>query len=417
MIILHFATQLVLLLKEKLVNAVDAVPNRPLEALAAQSRPLGVRVSSFVVTGGFFDNSSNGFIATLRLRWQNTEDGVEVLDEMAFDHPPQIVVPPNACSLHVKNKGLAGSSWYNGELWACFPNTIVAFSQPTASMRLWKQVRVIDNDYFNDLHHLSVGPKGLVVANTGLETIDVVSFEGVLLHRISLIPQDLTQLRLTSSRTSGEDFRIHNTKIPIPHQKHVNHITLLPSSKDEINILVTCFGNPEAEARGILKRVNLKCAVDKDPGGKEAFVATHEHIIATIDGYPHDGEVLPATDEAWVTTVIGDVLAMNLLTGQETTGSRIRLYDRHDCAHGWTRGLCVLPSGVLVGSTAIDPKSKGATYPGIPWPWDVAITTTAITFVPTSTAERATIVNLDFPKSSQQARSKIFSVLAIPEPS
>ena len=74
-----------------------------------------------------------------------------------------------------------GFGFAEGRLWVCSFGEIVGFDdwpprRPCAHITL---------PSFNDLHHCRPWRGALAVANTGLETVDLVSFEGELLERLS----------------------------------------------------------------------------------------------------------------------------------------------------------------------------------------------------------------------------------------
>ena len=116
-------------------------------------------VERFLVTGGFFDGSSEGYIGELSLR--RDDDRVE----LAFE--PRLICEPPEPKLRVVNKGFTGGSLHNGLLWLCSPNQVLGFSPSD-----YQLVRVIDDPGFNDLHHVLAEDHGLTVVNTGLESLD-----------------------------------------------------------------------------------------------------------------------------------------------------------------------------------------------------------------------------------------------------
>jgi hypothetical protein len=122
--------------------------------------------------------------------------------------------PP--ASLHTAGQKVqfTGFSFAGERLLVCSFGEILVFDS-------WPPLRPagrITHPCFNDLHHCLPWHGGLAVANTGLETVDLVSLEGELLERWDLLAGEPDARRIDE----GTDYRrILDTK---PHRRHVNHL-------------------------------------------------------------------------------------------------------------------------------------------------------------------------------------------------
>ena len=308
----------------------------------------------FAVTGGFFDGTADGFIAVLEV-WTAAVRTAGGCLSMRVTHlrllPPQIVKPPDP-ALAVPNKGLAGASWHDGALWTCFPNQVVAYLPPLAPSGRWRRHAVINNNRFNDLHHVSASAFGIVVANTGHESVDALGFDGSLLAREPLVGGELQQQRVAEASSAGVDYRVHSTKSKTPHQVHVNHVACLGPAgegvENQLDVLVTTFGNPEAPSGGALTAMQLHTGDSEGAG--EVPGARQSRLVARFDSFPHDGAVDPrgsglgaGKPAAWVTLVTGEVAAIDIESGERL--KTLVVHARNGCGKGWTRGLHVLPEG------------------------------------------------------------------------
>jgi hypothetical protein len=125
-------------------------------------------------------------------------------------------------SLHVTGQKVqfTGFSLAEERLFVCSFGEILVFDS-------WPPTRPagrITHPGFNDLHHCLPWGEGLAVANTGLETVDLVSLEGELLERWDLLAGEADARRI-DERTDYR--RILDTK---PHRRHVNHLFSVESA-------------------------------------------------------------------------------------------------------------------------------------------------------------------------------------------
>jgi hypothetical protein len=83
----------------------------------------------------------------------------------------------------------------------------------------------------------------------------------------------------------------------------------------------------------------------------------------------------------WNSTVDGFIVESNSNTGEVVRRWDLSLYP--DVPRGWTRGLCVLRDGFLVGSTVVrDTAENWLDQHQSDWNFDVKNSRTAVLFVP-----------------------------------
>jgi hypothetical protein len=107
-----------------------------------------------------------------------------------------------------------GFCFAGGRLWVCSFGEILGFDdwpprEPCARITL---------PGFNDLHHCLPWQGGLAVANTGLETVDWIDFDGQLRERWDLLA---AEAGARSIDPTCDYRRVADTK---PHRRHVNHL-------------------------------------------------------------------------------------------------------------------------------------------------------------------------------------------------
>ncbi|HVI03776.1 MAG TPA: hypothetical protein VM869_34020, partial [Enhygromyxa sp.] len=272
----------------------------------------------FLITGGFFDGSSEGYIGELSLRREG--------ERVVLSFTPRLICEPPEPGLRVVNKGFAGGSCHDGILWLCSANQVLGFS--LEDLRL---VRAIDDPAFNDLHHVLAEDRGLTVVNTGLESLDELDYDGRLRRRRLLTSDGRTRARLARA----SEFRTWDSH---PHLMHANHCAR------------------RGDGALLLTLVRQRRIVWSDGSDEDWAWASPE-----FPGPPHEGFIAthPPSGRAclWVTTVPGEIIACDPETGELI--ERWSLAER-GAAQGWTRGLCVLEHGLLVGTTRI--RSSNADY-------------------------------------------------------
>lgn len=315
----------------------------------------------FLVTGGFFDGGCDGYVGELELR---RRDGVT---SMAFE--PRLTHQPTDPALRVPNKGFTGGTILDRRLWVCGANQVLAFD-----VERWSLVEQVDDPAFNDLHHVLAEEQGLTVVNTGLESVDVFDRQGVLQDRVLLTSDARTRQRL--ERVA--EFRTCDSN---PHFMHASHC----ARTTDDGLLLTL----------VRQRRVVDCR-DWSWASPEYPAPPHDGFLAE---HAPSGRCL-----LWATTVAGEIFASDPFTLELI--EHWSLPDRGGPV-GWTRGLCVLDDGVLVGTTRI--RANNAEYFQRWTSRDHAQSRTALAFLPFD--DRASVVAVDvFPKRP----AKVFSILRVP---
>jgi hypothetical protein len=318
----------------------------------------------FLITGGFFDGSAQGYVGELELR----REGGRV--DMSF--AARLVCDPPDPRLRVVNKGFAGGSCHDELLWLCSANQVLGLALD--DLRI---VRVVDDPAFNDLHHVLADDHGLTVVNTGLESLDEFDHDGRLRRRRLLTSDARTQARL--DRVS--EFRTCDSH---PHYMHANHC----ARRRDGALLLT-----------LVRQRRIVLVGEDDPdwtwASPEYPAPPHEGFIAP---HPSGRECL------WVTTVPGEVIACEPDSGELV--ERWSLAER-GAALGWTRGLCVLEDGLLVGTTRI--RASNAEYFSRWSEADAAASRSAISYLPFELGVPTVTVDV-----LHERGAKVFSILRWP---
>jgi hypothetical protein len=217
----------------------------------------------------------------------------EVLHQCDYQTPATLRAPGQKMQF-------TGFSFQGCRLYVCSHTEVVYFDEwpPT------KPSGRISLPAFNDLHHCIPWEQGLAIANTGLETVDYVSFEGDLLARWDLL-KDFTRAREIDQQF--EYRRLPDTK---PHLVHGNHLWT---------------------RNGELWVTQLRSA--------RAVCLTADHPPLRFEmGMPHDGRY--SDGRLVFTTTNGHLVLVD--------PDALRLITSHDLramvpgAHilGWCRGVC-----------------------------------------------------------------------------
>jgi len=250
------------------------------------------RMLSFVVSGGDFQRKG-GCLSFIEL--DVVSKTLSLRHEVWIEHP----LP----ALAVTGKGITGLCVDGSTAWACFSNVI-------AHIRLsdGEVLDLIENDGFNDLHQMSRHGNDLVVANTGNESIDIVSLDDQTVTRLDLLGKDLRVLRKPYAQDASTE-------------PHIHHVTSVTRNSDGDLVV------------GLGRQARILNATKWSWIGPRMHAPIHDVQIA------RDGAT-------WCTTVDGSVC---------------RIFDKVDSWHvyhdrksaGWTRGLALCDEGMLVGMTAI----------------------------------------------------------------
>jgi len=196
-----------------------------------------------------------------------------------------------------------GFGFAGGRLWVCSFGEILGFDawpprEPSARISL---------PGFNDLHHCLPWRDGLAVANTGLETVELVSFDGELRERWDLLAGMPGARRIDPTR----DYRrVADTK---PHYCHVNHLF---------------------DVDGVLWATQLRSA-------NAAPVSAPGEPLAFATGMPHDGRW--RGDRLLFTTTNGHLVLADPRRGEILRDVALAEITPGLEQLGWCRGVCEDP--------------------------------------------------------------------------
>lgn len=275
-----------------------------------------------LVTGGWFD-----------------ETGECWLERVAPDRRERVLtfLPEE----RVARKGFTGAAWNGDSILVCSFNAVWRFD------RAWRCTGRIHQPDFNDLHGVCVDARSdrIVVANTGLDAIEVFSLDARFRGRVALSPGWLEADRQRLGNIGRQDFdktlkagwesvarpprasadgEYYGGGDEVFHRRkvrdylHPTHVAVAPDGR----ILVTLLATRE-----------VRCL--------QSF-----STLASIEGHPHDGMFVGA--ELWLTTTDGRIWAIN-----EAGEVRVVMDTSRSGHLGWCRGLAVGPDWVAVGLTAV----------------------------------------------------------------
>jgi nucleoside-diphosphate-sugar epimerase/NADPH:quinone reductase-like Zn-dependent oxidoreductase/GTP cyclohydrolase II/arylamine N-acetyltransferase/ectoine hydroxylase-related dioxygenase (phytanoyl-CoA dioxygenase family)/acyl carrier protein len=338
------------------------------------------------VTGGFFDNTANGYVGIVTV-WRAPEPPHNVMGltfKMVREYVPD--------QFPVINKGFAGGSWYNNDLYVCWPNRVAVVS-PLSS---WDIKTHIDNHSFNDLHHAHACDKRIWVANTGCDSIDNLSIKseqfGKLISR--KVIADGVQVNDSDDVRSQAKHDLRRGR----DKEHVNYVSIDNTPRNGFNVMATLLQSKK------VKVVNM--ANNDSP---DAEITNLPSISPPHEGFLELVPILSDKPLLWNSTVDGLIFASDPETSQV-----VKTWDLSTCnlPRGWTRGLCILKDGFLVGSTAIrgDDAAKWIEKHGNHWNFETSQSCTSVSFIPFDSSTSATS-SVEF---LSDRRGKVFSLLHTP---
>ena len=192
--------------------------------------------------------------------------GVLDVDAGRVVHQCEYQPPPDRTADGQKVQ-FTGFSFHQDRLYVCSFGEVLAYEWPPA-----EPVDRISLPGFNDLHHCFPWREGLAVANTGLETVDLVSWHGDLLERWDLLQGEPSARSIDDAR----DYRrIPDTK---PHRRHVNHLF---EHKGEL--WATQLSISAAEKVGDpSQRIGMRVGMPHDGrwiGERLVFTTTNGHLV------------------------------------------------------------------------------------------------------------------------------------------
>jgi len=321
-----------------------------------------MNIETFIITGGFFNGTSKGYIGKITL---SEKDSL-----VSLNFETTLITEPPTVELRVKNKGFSGASIRNGLLWLCSSNQVLAYS-----LKDFKLIHVIDDPLFNDLHYVLAEEEGLYIVNTGLESLDFFGYDGQIKKRKFLTSEEITSFRTSNTL---HDFRVIDSK---PHFMHANY----------------CSRNVDGNM--MLTFVRQRRTVD---------TTNWNWVSPEYTASPHEGFIVKNSFNNqncfWVTTVPGEIIASDPKTREIVSKWNLQMLK---IPPGWTRGLCVLKHGLLVGVTKIRESNAGY-YSG----WgqnEIDNSRTTISYIPFD--EKKSVVTVDV---LNEHNSKVFSILSLP---
>ena len=343
-------------------------------------------VENITVTGGFFDNTADAYIGKVTV-WRDSENNaiMGLTFRKIREYTPTL--------MPVLNKGFAGGSWYSNELYVCWPNRVAVVS-PASN---WDITKHIDNPQFNDLHHAHAGQEGIWVANTGLDSIDHLTLDGNLISRVSVAVD-------SSNSDSNVDIRdqiSHDIRRDYD-KEHVNFVFVdMPFEHNNTSEQVVRPMATLLQSKRVVhvtsdqeKSINVAVKFPSTSPPHEGFFETSQHIS--------EKQLI------WNSTVDGFVFASDPNSGEVV--KRWNLSDYAELPRGWTRGLCLLSDGILVGSTCIRGSAKSwITRHNSKWNFDVTESCTAVSYIPFEKSGQTRSVHI-----LSQRSAKIFSLLLTP---
>ena len=254
----------------------------------------------FLIAGGDF-NETNG-----RLTWVsldlNTNQFTLLKDEIV-KHPN----PKTAQS----GKGLTGLVVDKESIWMCFSDVIISRYLHEQNFN-----KVIYHDDFTDLHQLEMCEKGILISNTGNESIDTLSLKDFHIEQRNFLSEELR----------GNRNRVCVDKDKKPHLYHISSACLNEKSE-----LIVGFG-----------RQNRVMNIDQ-----------WSWVSPFMKSLVHDVQ-MTKDHRIWWTSIDGEVYS-------SFKGDSKKVFDlkEHQSSVGWTRGLAITSRGVLVGTTALRDSNSG----------------------------------------------------------
>ncbi len=206
----------------------------------------------------------------------------------------------------VQKMQFTGSARDGDRLYVCTHNEVVWFDDWPPTEPAGRVVR----DDFNDLHHCLPWKGGLLVVNTGLETLDHVALDGELICRWDLL-EGIEGARQIDPQVSYRDMDDQALK---PHRVHGNHVFVRGN-----DLWVT--------------QLRASRAISVTDGGT---------TLEFEAGMPHDGRYIG--DRIAFTTTNGHVVMADPSSLEVTSHNLVDMTPGATIL-GWCRGLCEDPRG------------------------------------------------------------------------
>ena len=256
-------------------------------------------MTDFIISGGDFQrNEGCLFIVGL-----DEDTGELTLREeiwIPYPHPERAV----------RGKGITGLCLDGDSAWVCFSNLIAKIAIHGGELQ-----DLIEDESFNDLHQITPTDRGLLLANTGSETVDFISLPDKTVTRIDLLGANLREHR--PPRAQNQDTK--------PHLHH---------------LAAACLNEEGDLLLGLGRQARILNLTRWAWVGPRLGAGIHDVQCS------HGGDV-------WCTTVGGMVWRI-------APDGAVSQWDlsKHQEKVGWTRGLAITKRGMLVGTTAIRDSNR-----------------------------------------------------------
>lgn len=300
---------------------------------------------SFLVTGGYFDDSGEGVVWHVDLERGQAESFV------CWSSPTH---------LRVTRKGFAGGCLGSGGLlYVAAHAAVVRIDVARAEIS-----GVLHQPSFNDLHHVHESEGRLLVANTGLGTVDVHGLDGRFVGSHALLPAWVNHRRM-----AGEDPPSW-PEVLEPRWDGREAAPWPVSTQDD------GYNDPGATRRArpfwyakvrdhlhpnhvcVTRTQTLVTCLDD---GTVRDVRTFRTVLSIPEAYPHDGHF--AAGSFWMTSIDGRVWEAPVRHGQVEGPARCRLNVFETGHAGWCRGLWTDGRRAVVGLTEV----RRSGLPRHPW--------------------------------------------------
>ncbi len=226
----------------------------------------------------------------------DTDKG-EIVHQTRYHPPPELHAPGQKVQF-------TGFHFHRGRLYVCTHNAVLVYEDWPPS----RPAHVITLPGFNDLHHCLHWQGRLAVANTGLETVDLLGDDLALEQRWDLLRGETGAREIDPQR----DVRlIPDTK---PHRQHPNHLF-------------------EMDGALWVTRLQTRDAVRVDDPSRR---------LEFSEGLPHDGTRIG--DEHVFTTTNGHVIRIDPEGRRPRRVARLGRFDPFFSELGWCRGVCADPA-------------------------------------------------------------------------
>lgn len=329
-----------------------------------------------LVSGGWFDDSGECWV-----------------DRVTPGNRKRLLsfVPPD--ELRVAGKGFTGITWLGEELLVCSFNAIWRFDrQGRCKGRLHMP-------HFNDLHGICVEEenRSILVANTGLDSVERIDEDGRWLGRYSLTPPGLEHARFQGEGIAREDLETLSKagwtteqQAEVPKVQPASDYYDVAPNLDFSRRRVRDYRHPN---HVFLSEEHGPCVTSLLDSSIRSLT-THRKVVETT-GPPHDG--IQAKNGLWYTTVSGEVVH------HPESGPEAVLSLRDGPITGWCRGLVLGDDWGAVGVTAMrGPETR------VPWrggSWDA--TQTGIVWFDRETGETRHVLDM----TDEDRGAKVFALI------